>query len=245
MAKEILETVFKISRRGQIGALLIDARISENHNRTAQVTDYEIEDGTVISDHIKLDPLSLSITGFISDTPVEFFGSRDLGLKTKEAVDALFPSQTLKNQANPEQEGVIPEADTKNPIDSWLYLDEVWKKRTPITVITSLQVYKNMIITSLSAPRNAEIGKSLEFNVDLREVRVVRSETVEIPVFKVPKSAQGAATKQKEGKKTPVEEPNESVLSKITNEINNTFTGKVSRFGTGLINFGLRSARGI
>lgn len=229
MAQALLSTVFKISRRGQIGLLLIDARIAENHGRSAQVTDYEIEDGTVISDHIKLDPLTLSIQGFISDAPAEYLGIRSLGGASQGVIGSIFPNQALLNQANPEQEGTVPNGENRNPVDSWTYLHDVWRKRTPISVITSLQLYKNMVITSLSAPRSVEIGKSLEFNAELREVRIVRSATVTIPSFKVKKAAEDAASKNNAGNKTPMAEDQGSILYQRANDANDGFGAKIIR----------------
>ena len=73
-----LETVFRITRRGQIAALRVDAMMQETHNRSAETTDFEVEDGVTISDHVKLNPIALDLTCFISDAPANFFGVRAL-----------------------------------------------------------------------------------------------------------------------------------------------------------------------
>ena len=42
-----------------------------------------------------------------------------------------------------------------------------------------------MALTSLSAPKNARIGKALQFKAGLREMRILESSTAEFPAFKI------------------------------------------------------------
>jgi len=81
----LLKSVFKIPTKAQIGFLKLDASLKESHNRTARVTENEIEDGSVISDHVKLDPKTLTMEGVISDTPISILG---LGVSTDDFLGA-------------------------------------------------------------------------------------------------------------------------------------------------------------
>lgn len=58
----------------QIGLLSVDVTIQESHEFGAQVTDWPIEGGSVITDHVRLEPRSLTIEGFVSDTPLDSIG---------------------------------------------------------------------------------------------------------------------------------------------------------------------------
>lgn len=58
-------------RSNRIGSLSIEATLSENHTATSRVTSQPVQEGSTISDHIVNEPEKLSITGFISDTPVD------------------------------------------------------------------------------------------------------------------------------------------------------------------------------
>ena len=167
-----LETVFRITRRGQIAALRIDAMMQETHNRSAETTDFEVEDGVTISDHVKLNPLAIDLTCFISDAPANFFGVRALTDISANVVNSLVPGQTD-----------VPNAQSRSPIDAWNYLNTVWEERNLISVITSLQVYRNMILTSLSAPKTPQTGKSLEFKASLKEVRIVSTAVISLPAI--------------------------------------------------------------
>ena len=61
--------------RSRIGSVTLDATINEEHNYTAQVTNYPLENGTDISDHIINQPVTVQITGIVSDTPLSLLSS--------------------------------------------------------------------------------------------------------------------------------------------------------------------------
>lgn len=53
-----------------IGGFTVFARVSDSYKLTADAPDIYLEDGTAISDHIILKPLSITITGDVSDVHV-------------------------------------------------------------------------------------------------------------------------------------------------------------------------------
>lgn len=57
----------------RVGGIFLDAVISEDHNYNSRVTNYPIEDGTFVSDHIINEPERLEIEGIVSDTPINIF----------------------------------------------------------------------------------------------------------------------------------------------------------------------------
>lgn len=210
----LLASVFKIPVKAQIGFLKLDASIRETHNRTARVTDNEVEDGSIISDHVKLDPRTLSIEGEISDTPVSILG---LGVSTD---DFLGAANDFLDGDKSAFEGLVKNT-RRTPKEAWTYLNELMEKRTPFSVVTSLQRYENMIITSLSAPRTAANGRNLIFNGELKKIQIVKSAVVQIPGFKVESggAANSASSKGKLGKQatkeaTETQKDNSSLLLK-------------------------------
>lgn len=54
-------------------------------------------------------------------------------------------------------------------------------KREPLTVVTGLRVYLNMVISSLSTTRNPQTGQILVMDLDLTEVILTTTQTVDIP----------------------------------------------------------------
>lgn len=172
----LLSTVFRIPTKAQIGFLKLDASIRENHVRSARPSDNEIEDGATITDHVKLDPESLSMECEISNVPVSILG---LGVS---ADDFLGAADEFLDGDKSSFEGLASN-ETRTPREAWEYLNDLVKKASPFSVVTALQRYENMIITNLDAPRVAENGQNLVFNIQLRKIRTVRSSTVLIPAF--------------------------------------------------------------
>ncbi len=74
-----------------IGTIELDAVVSETHKKKAKATKYPVEYGGTISDHVFLDPESITISGVITNSPVEFFsGLRNFGSDlVQDAFDAL------------------------------------------------------------------------------------------------------------------------------------------------------------
>ena len=165
--------------------------------RNAEISDFEVEDGVTISDHVKLDPLQIDLDCFISDAPANYLGIRAISDFAAGAVNALIPGRFGDDSD-------VPNAESKSPLDAWNYLSDVWQARDLIVVVTSIEIYRNMILTTLSAPKTAATGKSLEFKASMREVRVLESATLEFPAFKIKsKAAKNRATsKVQKGKNT-------------------------------------------
>jgi len=63
--------LFEPKRKGKIGTLELDVVLEEQHNYDAAVTQYPIETGESISDHVNLNPIRLTMRGFITQTPVQ------------------------------------------------------------------------------------------------------------------------------------------------------------------------------
>lgn len=63
-------TVLHGVTRAKIGALELDASVSESHVGTNDVTSHPIEKGAAAADHIRPNPDELTVEGVISNTPV-------------------------------------------------------------------------------------------------------------------------------------------------------------------------------
>lgn len=50
-----------------------------------------------------------------------------------------------------------------------------------VRVVTKLRTYENMLIEELTVPRKAETGNAARMDVTLRQVRIVDTQTVEVP----------------------------------------------------------------
>ena len=185
----LLKTILQVPTKPQIGVMTLDASLRENHVRSSIVAENEIEDGSVISDHVRRNPDSVTIDGIISDFPVGLLGIP--GVSATELQRKILGSEGLVKGVR------------KNPEDAWQYLIELQDAAEPFTVITSLQTYDDMIIEELSAPRTSEDGKSLLFTARLKKIKLVFTDTTD--AFKVDETVPGAASKKKQGKQSTKE----------------------------------------
>lgn len=201
-----------------------DASLSETHERASDVSQNAIEDGSNIADNVNLKPKKLSLKGFISDAPVTLvgsavgFGISSAGQLASQAVGGgVFGNLagTVAGLGLGSIAGLVTGSPRK-PKDVWKSLEEVWELREPFAVVTALQRYDNMVISRLSAPRSASVGKGLEFDVTLEQVKIVSSSIIKVAAFKT--SAVGAQSQAKLGKQAgkEVATENNSILFNLS-----------------------------
>lgn len=142
----------------RIGAIELDAALSEEHSWESKVTEYPTEDGASISDHIFNLPRKIAIEGFVTNSPV-----------------VIFSAFTDIDNADRVQSAVTA-------------LQELRDTRELVSVITGLVAYENMALVSLDIPRDASTGQALRFRASFVEVKKVSLDTVDIPTRKVSRS---------------------------------------------------------
>lgn len=195
----------------------MDASLQEGHEREASVSQNPIEDGSNIADNVNLKPRKLTMKAVISDAPISLLGSA-VGLGISSATQ--LASQSLGGGVLGNLAGTVAglglgsiagliTGSPRDPKKAWQFLEEVWLAREPFSVITALQRYDSMVISRLSAPRSAAVGKGLEFDVTLEEVKIVSSSIIKVPVFKT--ASAGAQSKVKLGKQAGKEATNNSI----------------------------------
>lgn len=203
-----LNIIFGATEKAQIGVMTLDAALQENHRRSAIVTENEVEDGTTISDHIKLNPETLSLDGIISATPVSLVTSvigTGISAGIQAAANALGGGVlgniggSLVGAGAGSIAGLVT-GSPRDPADAFKYLEELFVNRETFEVITALKKYENVVIESLDVPRNVTIGNSLRFTINFKQIRIVKSQLVQIPVFET--LAPGASSKADVGKQS-------------------------------------------
>ena len=142
--------------------LILDASIDESYTSGAQVTDFPVENGADITDHARILPRTLSINGIISDSPL--------------------PLQTLSFDAFTSGLGSSVLAQTLGFATrsqlGYLELERLKNDRVPFDVVTGLDVYSNVLITSLNVTRNSSTGRALSFRMTVKEVTLVDTQIV-------------------------------------------------------------------
>jgi hypothetical protein len=188
-----LVSIFVQPKRAEISALTLDASVQEVHSAEATPTTNEIEDGSLISDHITLQPKKLVIVGTVSKTPITVISSAG-GLAATAVGSAVGGiAAGIATAAVGSLAGVISGLGAKSPTDVYNYLIELCDNRIPFTVITALKEYGNMVITSVSATRRAIGSGALNFTANLQQVTIVKTEVFGLPEGNIAADAAASA----------------------------------------------------
>lgn len=142
--------------RVQIGAVQVDASVSETHGLDGTVTEHPVEDGSPVTDHFRMAPRSIQIDAVVTGTPIE----------------AGFPGATVISSISSLVKGDDP------VLLAWEEIKRYFEQKVRIDIATSLETYKNMMLVSFAATRNAQTGQTLTFSCSAREMRVVQTATV-------------------------------------------------------------------
>lgn len=157
-----------------IGDLALDCTVTETHTATSTVTEHPVESGANIADHIRPDPVQLSITGIVSDTPI---GSKQV----QRAVSVGGASVQVTQQEPPSSATGFGRA-------AWAKLDAIRVAGKPLKVVTRDKTYESMALVSLSVPKEAKTGGALYFTAQFKQVRIVFNRSTKVVVAKAPKS---------------------------------------------------------
>jgi len=145
-----------------INGITFDALIDEIPRLSADIPAYPTEEGFEVSDTIIFKPKELSMTLFLTNTPV-----------------------TWRSQNG---SGPFRVNDVSNELEE-MYFSHPQKL---VTIRTSDKTYKNMGILNLEIPKKKETGSSREVFISFREVRTTEQSTTTIPASYGKSGATGA-----------------------------------------------------
>jgi len=136
----------------------LDARVGSVYRFSSEITQYPVESGATITDHVHLRPDEISLEGMVTDTPVNelptYLGlrgdreTRVAGSRSQGAFDALFT---------------------------------VWRDRLPLTVVTEYMVFDDMFVESFEVPKAPDRGEAIWFSMTLRKIVTVETLTAALP----------------------------------------------------------------
>lgn len=184
-----------------IGDVAIDCTVTETHTATATVTKHPVESGANITDHIRPEPVQLSVTGIVSDTPI---GSKQV----QRAIDAGGAKVQITENETPTSAAGFGRT-------AWAKLEAIRVAAKPVKVTTRDRTYENMALTSLAVPKEAKNGGALYFTAQFEQVRIVFNRTTKVVVAKAPKSHK----KQDTGKQPTAEETPSQTRSALSGDV--------------------------
>ncbi len=165
--------------------LVANLTAEENHELKNTYTNFPVENGKNISDHSKREPLTFSMSVIITGTKTDLIG--EFG-----QVNAPYPTDHQENIDA--QKRVIQQAfeDFRSIMDS--------KEKKLFTVVHSLGFYKNMVIESVSVPRNPDQITYAVFSLRFREIEIASLQLTSSPHIAV-KSTGAKQGANKQGQK--------------------------------------------
>jgi Dit-like tail protein len=210
-----------------LDVIAFDATPTEQHDSIAVVTEFPVEEGADVADHIRVLPKALSCEVFVSNEPLHpftFLGPL-LALRGAEQTvpldlpqpfnpPALFRGLTLASPGagirtalaaiegrltKPAAFATVLKFDP--PFDAvavtYAKLMAIQESKAKLRVVTTLTEYSDMALLAVSTPRTVANGTGATFQLGFRQLRKVSPATVAAP--KVPLEPRGAPKRNRGG----------------------------------------------
>lgn len=190
-----------------IGALPLDVLLNEKTSLNSRATEYAVEDGPPVTDHVVQESELLALDGWVTAAEVSLLG----GVATR-AVRALGGGAGFG--------GLLAGGGGRSKlISAKEALRKIHADRIPITIVTGLDVYVDFVMETCDIDRSSEGGERFDISATFRRIRKVTLRQADIPPEKTSGSATGKAggTKTNAGKTngTAVTPKKKTDLSKI------------------------------
>lgn len=214
--------LFGSARGGKIGELQLDATIREGHSFVNSVSEFPIESGSEVNDHIRLEPEEITMEGLVTNTPINIFQENNA-----EVITNVSGGVEIKNEKKSDE--------VNNAQLAFEKLLEISGRKTSgenitpkiVTVVTGLKVYTDMAMLRFESVRTRNTGAALGFTASLRKILFVDSETVEIPNAAADDEDRAQSTAEKGQQNT--KDPKAQQVGRSTSVLRRIFdTGKSS-----------------
>lgn len=211
-----LEILFGRKSPGKIGNLELDAMISERQRFSNDVTNFPIESGSSISDHVIQAPEEVEIEGFVTNTPIEFLS----GLRSGSEDRVLNAYLMLLDMAGYKYPG---KAYRFNELEVIAEDEQYRPEYKLVDILTGLRLYTDMVLVDLTIPRDAKTGDTIHFTATFRKVTSVELANILREPDKIAETNPNADRTKKQGadKKDAGKSGSklESTADKITDKI--------------------------
>ena len=150
------------TNRSTIQGIALDAIISQSHESEITLTENPIEMGASITDHSIIEPRRLEMEVYVTDSP---FIRPTVG-SIVDATTRIFGSSNPDNLTR-----------TQSTFKDLLRLQQT---QEPLDIQTRLDLYRSMIIVSMSVVQDKRTSRVLAVNLKFKEARIVESQIVTI-----------------------------------------------------------------
>jgi len=220
--KDLLEAnKITVITDGEKTIITCDVVTEEEHNMEAEATQYPIEDGSNISDHVVNRGKTIRIDGMVSDDPITVLQTGFLDRNISGIVPLSIKSKL----------GYGLSGDSGKPSkETFDQFEKIYDEKRPVTLITGLKKYENMIMESSTMPRSSQTVRSLKFTCIFRQINIMSTQMVAAPAVyqDVELGAQAKKNIGKQGTETMIENSDETFTLKFLSWMYNAFRGIVT-----------------
>lgn len=161
-----MSTLILYTEGGELKQLELDVTERAVHETSSNVTDRAVETGAAITDHIRSNQATLTLEGWISNTPIRE------NVTTGGRVGALGSTGASTLQF-------------ATPFDRVHDTDELLERLrvegTLVDVVTTFRTYQQMLIRRYQITKDATTASVLPLAIDFVQPRLVSSQTVLLP----------------------------------------------------------------
>lgn len=154
-----MNSIVKTLLRDSAGnEFVFDAVFSADHAHNVTVTQHPVQSGAAVADHAFVNPVEVTM---------------DIGFSDVNDVRYYF-------EAGQTYESTYGAATAGRSVSAYELFLEIMEAREPVTLVTRLKTYDNMMITAISASDSAQTMFGLRASVSLQQIRRVSVATMSI-----------------------------------------------------------------
>lgn len=211
-----------------VGSVQFDLLISESHSIEANVTEHPLENGAVVSDHVRVLPRKGSLVGLVTNHPLkkptdplpEWFMDKVSALGNPGILDSVARVYggvfgDLSGANSSQVTGYLgatfkgpTEADfarlnkltTNRAADTWGLFKRLVEAKEPVTISMGMEKPENVIVTKVSTSHEHSDGESARFHFEFQQIKIVTLMEVEVLAATKPLDPTQGTAKAKKGK---------------------------------------------
>lgn len=153
--------------------ILFDCATEMNHTFPSKVTEFPVEDGASISDHIVNGNATFSVTGIFSDARLR---------KPDENGESTLPEQPTQSE-------------------TYDMLRDLRDNRESFSLLTPLDTYTDIVLKNMSMPRDS--GDALKVQMEFEQIRRAYSGTTTVSLISPKSASAASTAKKPDATTTP------------------------------------------
>lgn len=186
-----------------VDSIQFDLIVSEDHSIESTVTEHPVENGATVNDHVRNLPRKGSLTGLVTNYPLkgapalpQWFLDK-LGSMSRNYLDTMAAQYGIRRETGPTAADfeALPRPENR-AANTWTLFKDLMSRKTPVSIITGLEKYTDVVVTKVSTSRSSSTGDALEFRVEFQEIQFVTLTEVALTSTTSPLNLSTPANKQ-------------------------------------------------